>query len=121
MPLLDIDGLASRGGGCQQIRLSAQECWHLQQVDHARHRLGLRRVMDIGGDWHAEFLTQARHLFHAALQPRATMPVNTAAVGLIEARLEHVGQVQGVACIPDHRTDSLIGRRVLQNARTSDN
>ncbi len=121
LPLLDIDGLAGRGGGGQQIRLSAQECGHLQEVDHARHRLGLRRVMNIGGHWNAEFLTQARHLFHAALQPRTAMTVDAASVGLVEACLEHVGQVQGLARIADHRPDALIGSRVLQNARTSDN
>ena len=121
LPLLDIDGLSGRRRGCQQIRLSAQECGHLQQVDHARHRLGLRRVMDIGGDRNAEFLTQARHLFHATLEPRAAMTVDTASVGLVEACLEYVGQVQGVARISDHGADAFIGRRVLQNARTSDN
>ena len=50
LALLDVDDLAGPAGRDEQVRLPAEECRDLQDVDRLGGQVRLRRLMDVGED-----------------------------------------------------------------------
>jgi len=97
LALLHVHGDTRAPTGHEEVRLSAEECRHLQEVHHRRHGLHLLDGVDIRRDRNAEGLPDLSENGQSGLQPRATVAVEARPVGLVEARLEDDGQGETLA------------------------
>ncbi|MNL18016.1 hypothetical protein D3C87_1391400 [compost metagenome] len=91
---LDVDHALGLRQRHHQVSLPGQEGRQLQDVGHFRDRRGLPGFVHIGDDRHAEFLFDRFEDLHALFQARPPVGMDGRAVGLVERRLEHVGNTQ---------------------------
>ncbi len=107
--LLDVQQTAARRdrfcAGNDDIGLPRQKGRHLQEIGDHRHRLGLRRLMIIGADRHAEFSADRRQLREARFETGAPIGSYRGPIGLVKTRLEYEGQMQFGANATQMRRD----------------
>ncbi len=92
----------------------------MQQVDHLGHRGGLVGLVDVGGQWQASALTDLLQQAQAGVEAGAATAREGGAVGLVEARLEHQGQVARVRDLPQAAGDAARELAGLEDAGTGE-
>jgi hypothetical protein len=77
-----------------QVGLARQESRQLQHVDDLRHRLALPGLVHVGDQGHAETRLHGLEDLQPFFQAGTAVAVDGAAVGLVEAGLEDVGDAE---------------------------
>ncbi len=91
---LDVDHRTGLGHRHHQVGLPREEGRQLDDVADIGHRLRLPRLMYVGDDRHAEGLLHFLEDLHSLFQTRAAERGDRGTVGLVEARLEDVGNAE---------------------------
>ena len=94
LALLEVYGAAGAGGGGDQVGLAREERGDLEDVRHLRRRVHLRRLVDVGQDRHPVRLLHRPQHPQARLEAGAAERADGGAVGLVERRLEDVGDAE---------------------------
>lgn len=91
---LDVDDAAGLGQRHHQVGLASQERRQLQDVGDFGHGGRLPGFVHVGDHRHAEVLLDRLEDLHALFQARTAVGMDRRAVGLVERRLENVGDAQ---------------------------
>ena len=117
LALLDVHDGAGARGGHQQVGLAAQERRNLQHVDDRGGGRGLRGLVDVGQDRHAQFGLHASEDAEAGVEPGTAERGQRRAVGLVERRLVDVGDARLASDGRDGVTQLERMRLALDDAR----
>ena len=90
LAFFQVHDLARGHGGFNQIRLAAEESGNLQNVHDFARDGGVRFVMNVGQDRHADFLAHFGQHAQTFVEARPAKGFGRSAVGLVEAGLEDV-------------------------------
>ena len=116
LSLFDVYRAPSSSAGGQQIGLSAQEGWYLQQVDLCSDLLGLIRLVHIGGGWDAEELSVGLQEIKPFLHAGPTGARKTRAIGFVEGPFEDPREACLATGFGNTLADGSVDRFRLQDA-----
>ena len=117
LALLEVYDLTGARGGGDEVGLAAEEGRNLQHVYHARCLFRLLLCMNIGDNGHADLVPYRRQDAKPGIKARAAPGLGGGAVGLVEARLEHVGDAKRGATALERPGNLQAKRPGLDDAR----